>query len=101
MQDDSTKENSSEASRAEIISEIEDDLVIRQQRRRMFPRAALVGFFAGLVAALFPATLALADNLRNELNAWSQHDPLWGWIFPVAFSMVGVIVSVLLVQRFA
>src|SRR5512146_1160974 len=83
----------------EIISEIEEDLVIRQQRRRMFPRAALVGLLAGLVAALFRAVLAAGDTLRNHLITWSQQYPLWGWIFPILFSIVGAVLAVLLVQR--
>jgi hypothetical protein len=63
------------ASKAEVLSEVEEDIVIRQQRRRMFPRAALVGLGAGLVAALFRAVLAGADNLRGVLITWSQHFP--------------------------
>jgi CIC family chloride channel protein len=103
MQNDLIEETSGETlnSEAEVISEIEEELAVRQQRRRMFPRAALVGLIAGLVAALFRAVLALADTLRNGLIAWSQHFPLWGWIFPILFSATGVILSVFLVQRFA
>ena len=103
MQKDPIIETSSEniASKREVFSEIEEDIVIRQQRRRMFPRAALVGFCAGGVAALFRAVLAAGDALRNNLIAWSQHFPLWGWIFPIAFSLVGAVLSVALVQRFA
>jgi CIC family chloride channel protein len=88
-------------SRPEILSEADEDSVIRQQRRRMFPRAAFVGFCASVVAALFRAALAAADAMRNELIAWSEHFPLWGRIFSIAFSIVGAVLSVLLVQRFA
>jgi chloride channel protein, CIC family len=103
MQNDKSKESTEEdkASTAEIISEIQEDLVIREQRRRIFPRAALVGFFAGLVAAFFRIVLALGDDLRNALIAWSRHFPLWGWIFPILFSMAGAVSSLFLVQRFA
>ncbi len=38
---------------AEVRSEIQEDIVLRVQRRRIFPRAALVGLGAGLVAGLF------------------------------------------------
>jgi CIC family chloride channel protein len=89
------------ASTAEVISEIQEDLVIREQRWRIFPRAALVGFLAGLVAACFRIVLALGDDLRNSLIGWSQHAPLWGWILPILFSMVGAVLSLFLVQRFA
>jgi CIC family chloride channel protein len=103
MQKDHITEASKEEinSQAEVISEIEEDLAVRQQRRRMFPRAALVGFLAGIVAAFFRAVLALADTLRNGLTTWSQHFPLWGWILPILFSTGGVVLSVILVQRFA
>ncbi len=83
------------------LSEIQEDLVIRQQRKRLFPRAALVGMGAGLIAALFRAVLAGADTLRNTLVMWSQHVPLWGWAFPLLFSMTGAILSVMLVIRYA
>ena len=86
---------------AEALSEVQEDLIIRHQRRRLFPRAALVGLGAGLVAALFRAVLAGADLLRNTLIARSQQYPLYGWIFPVLFSLSGALLSVFLVRRFA
>ncbi len=71
------------------------------ERRRIFPRAALVGFGAGVVAALFRASLTEADNLRNALINWAHQYPLFGWLFPIAFSVVGAVISVGLVRRFA
>ena len=103
MHNDFAGETSPEniASDAEVLSEVEEDIVIRQHRRRMFPRAALVGLGAGLVAALFRAVLAGADHLRSGLITWSQQLPYWGWIPPLAFSITGAVLSVFLVQRFA
>ncbi len=54
---------------------------MHHQRQHLFPRAAVVGLGAGLVAAHFRAVLAGADTLRNGLIAWSQPFSLWGWIF--------------------
>lgn len=85
----------------EARSEIQEYLEVSQQRRRLFPRAALVGLGAGLVAALFRAALAGADALRNALIAWAQQYPLWGWIFPILFSVTGAVLSVILVRRYA
>jgi chloride channel protein, CIC family len=91
----------SAASRTKPLSEIQEDLIVRQQRRRLFPRVALVGLIAGLTAAIFRAVLTAADNLRNALATWSQQFSWWGWVFPLAFSMMGAIASVMLVIRYA
>ena len=88
-------------SQTEAISEIQEDLVSRRQRRHLFPRAALVGLGAGLFAALFRAVLTGADTLRYALLAWSHQFPLWGWVFPLLFSVTGALLSVLIVMRYA
>jgi CIC family chloride channel protein len=85
----------------ELLSEVEEDIAIRQQRRRIFPRAALVGLCAGIVASFFRIVLAGADVLRNQLIDWSQQFPTMGWLFPMTFGLIGALVSVFLVQRFA
>ncbi len=82
-------------------SEIQEYLDIRQQRRWIFPRAALVGACAGLVSLGFRIALTGADALRNGLISWAQRMPLWGWIFPILFSALGAAISVALTQRFA
>jgi chloride channel protein, CIC family len=86
---------------ASARSEIQEYLDIRQQRRWIFPRAALVGAGAGLIALLFRAVLTGADTLRNGLIAWAQRMPLWGWIFPLLFSALGAGISVALTRRYA
>lgn len=90
-----------ELSRAQVRSEIQDYLQFSQQRRRLFPRAALVGLIAGLVAVAFRAILAAGDRLRNALLALSHHFPLLGWIMPVCFAAAGASLAVFLVRRFA
>jgi CIC family chloride channel protein len=82
-------------------SEIRDYFEFRQQRRWLFPRAALVGLCAGVVALLFRAGLTGMDALRNHLLQWSQQFPLWGWIFPVMFTMIGSLLAVSLTRRYA
>jgi CIC family chloride channel protein len=86
---------------AQVRSEIQEYLHVSQQRRRLFPRAALVGLLAGLVAVAFRAVLAAADSLRNALIAWAHHFPLVGWLVPVCFCATGASLSVFLVRRFA
>ncbi len=82
-------------------SEIQEYLEVREQRRRVFPRAALVGLGAGLTAVLFRTTLAGMDALRNALIGWAKGFPAWGWILPILFSALGATASVLLVSRYA
>lgn len=86
---------------APVRSEIQEYLDIRQQRRRVFPRAALVGACAGVVALLFRAALTGADVLRNGLLSWSHSMPALGWVFPVLFTMVGAGISVAMTRRYA
>ncbi|RJP50576.1 MAG: H(+)/Cl(-) exchange transporter ClcA [Anaerolineaceae bacterium] len=103
MQYDHNNENNQDrkVSKKEVLTEIQEDLDIRQQRRRMFPRAALVGLGAGLVASFFRVVLAGSDAMRNGMIEWSHQFPLLGWIFPLAFSALGAILSVMLVRRYA
>ncbi len=89
------------AVQAEARSEIADYLDVNQQRRRLFPRAALVGALAGIVGVAFRAMLTAGDILRNSLLAWSHTMPAWGWLFPVAFSVLGALLAVMLVRRYA
>jgi CIC family chloride channel protein len=84
-----------------IRSELQEYFAIHQQRRWIFPRAALVGVCAGLIALLFRMALAGADLLRNKMLLWAHTFPLLGWIFPVIFAMIGVGISVQLTRRYA
>jgi CIC family chloride channel protein len=103
---DNTEANRKPASEHEVAqeqvrSEIQEYLHVSQQRRRLFPLAALAGLLAGLVAIAFRAILAGGDALRNALIAWAHHYPLFGWIFPVLMGAAGATGSVFLVRRFA
>ena len=86
---------------AQVRSEIQEYLTFQQQRRRLFPRAALVGLLAGLLAVAFRAILAAGDNLRNLLLVRAHQWPAVGWILPVLFGMTGATASVYLVRRYA
>lgn len=82
-------------------SEIQEYLDVRDQRRWIFPRAALVGACAGSVALLFRVGLTGADVFRNRLVAWAQRLPAGGWIFPMLFTLLGAGISVALTRRYA
>ncbi len=86
---------------AEVRSELHEYLEIRQARRSLFPRAALVGLLSGAVAVLFRALLAGGDALRNNLISWSQTFPRIGWVFPALFGAAGAAGAVWLVRRSA
>lgn len=84
-----------------VRSELQEYLYLRQQRRRLFPLAAVVGLCAGVIAILFRGALAGADALRNLLLTKAHEQPVWGWIFPILFSITGATLSLFLVRRFA
>lgn len=86
---------------ADLPSEIEEYTTVRTQRRRVLPRAALVGLVAGLVASLFRLALAGADSARNALIVWAHNFPAAGWVFPVLFGAAGAAVSLWLVRTYA
>ncbi|MFZ1042824.1 MAG: hypothetical protein WCA79_21075 [Anaerolineales bacterium] len=102
MQNKSINKPSSDSttSQTEADSEIQEYLSTSECRRRLFPRAALVGLGAGLVAALFRATLNEANAVRNQLLIWAHHFPVFGWFFPILFSMAGSISSLWLPYTF-
>lgn len=106
--DDASKSPSSlttatgaEEQASQAASEIHEYLQVRQQRRHLFPRAALVGLVAGMMAVGFRAVLAAGDNIRNSLIQWSHQYTVFGWCFPVLFGAAGAFLSVLLVRRLA
>jgi CIC family chloride channel protein len=87
--------------REEARSEVYEYLHIRDLRRRIFPRAALVGLLAGLVATAFRIALSFGDGLRNSLIDLSHQGAPLGIIFPVLFGAVGSMLAVFLMRRFA
>ena len=86
---------------AQAASEIDEYLRLRDDRRRLLPRAALTGALSGLLAVAFRAALAEADTLRNRLISCGRHGPAFGWLLPVVFGGVCAAVSVGLVRRVA
>lgn len=93
--------SSTPASSIEAQSEIQEYTAISRQRRKLLPRAALVGLCSGLIASLFRLTLSAADALRNMLLEWARQFPAFGFLVPVLLGVVGAVVSVLLVITYA
>ena len=101
IQPEVTAEASAEIGRAQAQSELETYLDVSQQRRRILPRAALVGVAAGVVAVVFRALLAGGDALRGGLQTWAHSIPWIGWLFPMLFGAAGAAGAVFLVRQFA
>ena len=98
---DTTPPAASVNTTAEARSEIQEYLEVSHEKHKLFPRAALVGFFAGGMAVIFRALLAGADTLRNQLIQWAHATPIFGWLFPVLFSATGALIAGALVFRYA
>ncbi len=92
---------SSQETQTAVQSEIQEYLDVSQQRRWIFPRAALVGMTAGFIALLFRIALAGMDNLRNGMIIQAHSIPFGGWIIPALFTMLGAGLSVAMTRRFA
>lgn len=90
-----------DATNNSVSSEIIEYLTVRQQRRWIFPRAALVGAAAGGVALLFRIALISADSWRGALNFWAYQYPAIGWIFMILFTCIGAGVSVAITRNYA
>jgi CIC family chloride channel protein len=84
----------------QIKTEIDEYLYIHEQRRRVLPRAVIVGLLAGTVTASFRATSAYLDTFRLSMIDWSYQFS-YGWIFPVAFGAIVTAVAVALVRAYA
>jgi CIC family chloride channel protein len=71
-----------------------------ERRRRLFPRALLVGVFAGLIASFFRAALEGAEDGRARLVARLQPHGVVGLAGFVALCALGTALAVWLVRRF-
>ncbi len=86
---------------AAASSEVSSYLHIRQERKKLFPRAVLIGLGSGGLAVLFRVALAAAHAVRNAFIGWSHTVPDVGWMGPVALGAFGAAGSVWLVRRVA
>lgn len=80
--------------------EIRTYLTMRTQRRRVYPRAALLGLATGLLAVLFRWCLEASTTLRGVLGDYAHEYP-WGWVPSVLLGAGSAALAVFLVRRFA
>jgi CIC family chloride channel protein len=86
---------------ADLTHEIQSFVRRQQRRRRLAPRAALVGLLAGLLAVAFRRSLELAEVLRAHLFEFSHSHSPAGALLPVLACALAAGGALWLVQRFA
>ncbi len=86
---------------AEVKSELQDYLHVRQARRTLFPRALLVGILSGAVAVAFRIALSAGEAARGRLIGWSHGFGLPGIVWPVLWGAVGAGLAVWMTRRYA
>ena len=74
---------------------------VEDERRRLFPRAALVGFLSGLIAVAFRGSLQVGDAWRTAAIEWSHKLGPWGIFVPIIVCSFLCGAGVFLVQQFA
>lgn len=89
------------AGASDAQSEVQEYLYTSQVRRRLFPRAALVGLIAGIVAVAFRMALSSGEQFRSQMLSWAHTIPYVGWLFPILFGAIGAALAVALVRRFS
>lgn len=90
-----------EASNPEALIEAGEYEQSKQQRRRLLPRALLVGVVSGLTAAAYRWALAEAERLRAAWFAVASTLPGPGWAWAALFGAVVAGGAVLLTSRLA
>jgi CIC family chloride channel protein len=83
---------------ARLEAEIREYVYVQGQRRRLFPRAMLVGFLAGGAAVMFRWVLEAGEAWRDGLLRWAHQYPAWGWLLPMLVGALGVGVALSLVR---
>jgi CIC family chloride channel protein len=81
--------------------QMRDYFYIQGQRRKLFPRALLVGALAGGLAVAFRWALEGGELLRNWLIAWAHDASPWSWLVPPLAGALSAGLAVALVHRIA
>lgn len=86
----------------DISREIQEFDRRQERRRKMVPRATLVGLLAGLTASAFRLTLEATDRWRTALFRVAHGLPKpWGFLLAVAVCATAAGAALWLVRRFA
>ena len=85
----------------DVSGEIRDFVSRQERRRRLVPRAALVGLCAGLLAIAFRLSIEGAEHLRTALYSAARTLGAWGFALPPLACALAAGLSLHLVRRFA
>jgi CIC family chloride channel protein len=85
----------------DLHAQVRDYFALQGQRRKLVPRALLVGLLAGGIAVAFRWALEGGDILRTRLIVWAHQTPTWGWLLPMFVGAFGAGLAVVLVHRVA
>ncbi len=85
----------------DVSGEIQHFVRRQERRRRLVPRAALVGLCAGLLAIAFRLAIEHAEEFRSALYAVSRRFAPWGYALPPLFCALAAGLSLVLVRRLA
>ncbi|MBT3173699.1 MAG: H(+)/Cl(-) exchange transporter ClcA [Lentimicrobiaceae bacterium] len=63
--------------------------------------AFLVGIIAGVIGSFFRIVLVYIEGFRDTLFNNAGHDGWISWLWPLLFVIIGIIVSIIIVNKFA
>jgi CIC family chloride channel protein len=95
------KDREKERAASRAGTELEEYLIVSEQRRRLFPRAALVGLGAGLLAVAFRFLLQGGEETRERLYHLAHGWGAAGIIAPALFSALTALLAVALSRIYA
>lgn len=82
----------------EASSELHEYLSAQGERKKLFPKALLVGVLSGLVAVAFRAALAGSDALRSRVITWAHTFGPVGILIPILFTTVAAALAFWIVR---
>ncbi|MGH8070776.1 MAG: H(+)/Cl(-) exchange transporter ClcA [Candidatus Entotheonellia bacterium] len=85
----------------QAFTDLQDFFQTHEQKRRLYPRAVLVGALAGILAVAFQWSLVGSEALRHRMILWAHQYPHWGWLLPMLASAVGAGLAIRLVRNIA
>lgn len=90
-----------ETAAIEAKSELHEYLHVRDERKRLMPRAFLVGLAAGVFAVAFRAAIDVGEDFRDGLVQFARAHPGFAYLLPIVYSTATAALGLYIVRRFA